>query len=360
MFSRSFERKQRRIGRDVLQGVSKPDVALVMGQLPQQDSAKSCAMPVIELAPATREIALRGMTIAGHGLDLISSVLGLPHLLLVALLRRSGLSEPTTSRQRVNRHPRAWTGEQYRLLIHLWLTDQPARSIAEQLDRSASSVYRKRRFLNLPTRQRINRKMRPGTQTDVPSTTSPLAYADAPSVLPSAPEVISLIPAPAAMATLLVRTASTALPHDVAICMPLENRIGSSWLVRNSPTDLILHAHRSRPQTSWKTNIEAQYELGLRHLCGQRPEKAAADLAVTDKSVSSVWSKIGLGRRIDIPYVDDFDPEMAVMNMRKFEFEFIPDPNMVGWRQWRHRKSSQRLSRLFRKSVRYRNAQASL
>ncbi len=307
-----------------------------------------------------RDAVLRGMIVGGHGLELIGSVLALPHVVLLALVHGLGLSNPPSLRERINSHPRAWTAEQYRLLSLLWLSDKPARLIAEQLSRSISSVYRKRKFLNLPKRRRLSRKTPAATHPGAVPITLPTPPAGGLSPSLSVSAAVSTVPSRAARTISRTANNTAALPHDVALRTPLENRIGSAWIVRNSPTDLVLYTHRSRAQTSWKTNIEAQYELGLRHLCGQRPERAAADLAVTDKSLASVWSKIGLGRRLEIAYVDDFDLELAELNMLKFEYEFIPDPNMEGWRQWRKRRGGQRLSRLFRKSIRYRNAQCGL
>jgi hypothetical protein len=295
---------------------------------------------------------LQGLISAGHGADLIASISGAQVSSLVSLAALMGRTLPEASSNRRKRHPRAWTPTEYRELIVAWLAGSSARVIAAKIGRSASSIYGKRRFLGLPMR-RGSKPGKAATSPTVPQHDLPIAGRVTATPALQSPALLTLAAVPSLPVVL------EPLPHEVAIGIPIADRIGTPWLVRNSPKGLVLHTLKRTPRMDWKGNREALWEIGMRQLSGQHLTAAAYDMAVSEDALRSTWSRTGLTRRIGIKSVGEFDPELADQHRKELEFEFLADPNVNGGHFWR-RRGGARLSRVFMKSQRYRNAQAAI
>ena len=291
---------------------------------------------------ATRDLLLRSLIAAGHGLGLIQNVLGLERLVLLSLARTLGLADPLDTPVRPNRHPRAWRSEDYYLMTALWLDNERAGVIADLTGRSKSSIYAKRRLLNLPRRDRRTLKPAPKTGSAEPE------------------PIHTETPVPRPRGSVRAQRVDPAdlvlLTHAEAARIPVKQRRGFKWQVRNSPIHLVMSLKAGRPQVDWKGNTEAQRELGHRYLAGQSAEGAGDDLGVTADSVRSIWSQMGLTRRNGIIYTAHYDHALAVANIREFHCRFSQDVNMSGWHQWIMGRNGIRVSRKFKNSVRYRQS----
>lgn len=291
---------------------------------------------------ATRDLLLRSLIAAGHGLGLIQNILGLERLVLIALARTLCLADPLDTPVRPNRNPRAWRSEDYYLMAALWLDNERVGVIAELTGRSKSSIYAKRRLLNLPRRDR--RTLKPAV---IPGSAEPE---------PVRTETPVVHPRGATKRKRVDPADLVLLTYDEAIRIPVEQRRGFKWQVRNSPIHLVMTLKAGRPQIDWKGNTEAQRELGYRYLAGQSAEGAADDLGATAASVRTIWSQMGLTRRNDITYTAHYDHALAVHNIHAQHCRFSKDLNMSGWHQWIMGRNGIRVSRKFKQSVRYRQS----
>ncbi len=110
--------------------------------------SRVAAAALFPLAPV-----LAGMVAAGLGIEAILLYLDLSRTEILEGLAALGLPVPQSRPVRKGgKH--AWTGEDVRRLIELWLSGVRIRGIAAVLGRSPGAIYSKRRRLGLPTRPR--------------------------------------------------------------------------------------------------------------------------------------------------------------------------------------------------------------
>ena len=108
--------------------------------------SKGAAAALLPLAPV-----LAGMVAAGLGIEAILLYLDLTRTEILERLAALGLPVPHSRPVRKGgKH--AWTGEDVRRLIELWLSGVRIRGIAAVLGRSPGAIYSKRRRLGLPRR----------------------------------------------------------------------------------------------------------------------------------------------------------------------------------------------------------------
>jgi CarD family transcriptional regulator len=126
-----------------------PDCRELEGQnCPSSGISRVAAAALFPFTPV-----LAGMVAAGLGIEAIHLYLELSRTEILDRLAALGLPVPHSRPVRKGgKH--AWTGEDVRHFIELWLSGVRIRGIAAVLDRSPGALYSKRRRLGLPTRPR--------------------------------------------------------------------------------------------------------------------------------------------------------------------------------------------------------------
>ena len=126
-----------------------PDCRELEGQnCPGSGISTVAAAALFQVAPV-----LAGMVAAGLGIEAIRLYLDLSRTEILDRLAALGLPVPNSRPVRKGgKH--AWTGEDVRHFIELWLSGVRIRGIAAVLGRSPGAIYSKRRRLGLPTRPR--------------------------------------------------------------------------------------------------------------------------------------------------------------------------------------------------------------
>ena len=275
---------------------------------------------------------LAGMLERGHALDLICLVLGLTRLAVLAFARQAGLADPVDKPLRRSAHPRAWAGGDYRLLAMLWLDDAKTIDIAEQLGRSKSSIWAKRRYLGLPKRtQRPDQAG--GFCSSKPAAVAPLAAQ-------------------------IGNAADRILSHEEAMALPKRERRGKTWYVRNSPNGVTITMKPNRDEADWKKSEAARQEAVHRYFAHQKPRSMAEDFGLSYGTMASLayWLELPKRPKHSMQLIPHYDPNLALFYIKAIGYKERTCLSNQDWRFWGPERNGPRISRRYKSTAEYRRS----
>ncbi|MGI4796144.1 MAG: hypothetical protein ACRYG8_19225 [Janthinobacterium lividum] len=279
-------------------------------------------------------LVLVGMVERGHGLDLTCFVLGLTRLAVLAMARNAGLADPVDKPLRRSSHPRAWSGEDYRLLAMLWLDGAHAGDIAGQLVRSKASIWAKRRYLGLPKRDRQTGHPKIPIQEDVAVVAPALEDAG--------------------------HHARRILSHEEAMALSRKERRGKTWYVRNSPDRVTITIKATRDEVDWKESEGARIEAVHRFFAHQHPKSTAEDFGVSYSTIASLayWLELPKRNPRSTPLVAHYDRNKALFYIKMLGYRERTCLGQGDWRFWGPERNGPRVSRRYKSNSEFRRSGA--
>jgi len=337
---------------------------------------------------------LAGMIAAGLGAEAIAAYLDVETAELFDRAARLGLTAPHDRLMRRRGGKHAWTLDDSRHLIALWMAGVRVRCIADALERSPSAIYCRRRRLGLPSRDRRGLRERSIDACRATPRLRPEAWGGvSPDIRPTGPNGATSAGADRAPQQQAGSPASTRASTD----RPSKPRTGGdaavgargisvatlalteSPAVGRTPVDaasqpVVLPApgrDRRKPREAtpraWRRaslcNLTEEQKIDIEHrgLAGQRSEMIAAELGVTYSQVVNrlLFTEVSALRKAHkIPLVHDYDPTLMEKHKKAhalFRKAMYTDERFWGFFWTSHNCVADKCERL-KKSKRYQNA----
>lgn len=307
-----------------------------------------------------RSVALK-MAASGVNAAYICAALCVNRFELEHLVRTSGieLNRAALSKRETNH---SWSYGDLARLTRQWLAGTPVKTIAATLQRTIRSVKSKRAALALPPRF-ASTWQEEETQQLVQAWGDGTSLREIATALKRTVRSVSgkkrrlgLTAKPGAIPT----DPSVVLTWDQASRLTPEERCGRSWMVKDSPSRLVvgfkktLGARKTPMVTAWSQEMEN--ELAYRHFANQSPQAIAEAFLFSERTIVSRSSWLHLPRRRKKALRADYDPALAPVRIAELDYIQRECLGKKGFFFWTSRRNGRRISRRHQQSQVMRSA----